>query len=142
MKKSNKSQNLLFLTNIEKFYYHLYLKNLNTIQLEGYRISIGQWLLSKKDIQPCFFILTTQESMAIPFELLFIQISTYNWISYDLIKQEAHHPNFCKARVCIKSNLTNQIIEFNPTNFPNLITQSIWLYEEGYIYDLDFDPKE
>ena len=79
--------------------------------------------------------------MGTPFGLLFIQLSNNNWISYGLIEQEAPHPYFCKAKVYTKSNTTNQIISFNPLDFPDF-TQSFWLYEEGYIFLLYFDPKE
>ena len=117
-------------------------QNLDIIQLEGFKISIGKWLLSNEGIEPQFLILTTQESWGIPFGFLFIQAYTNNWIPYDLIEQEAPHPNFCRVRVCTKSNITGQILDFNPINFPDLSSQSTWLYRKGYIYTLDFDPKE
>ena len=35
-----------------------------------------------------------------------------------------------------------QIINFNPITYSDLTTHSIWLYEKGFINNLDFDPKE
>ena len=86
-------------------------------------------------------IFTTKESIGTPYGLLFIQLSTNDWISYNFIEQEAPHPYLFRVRVYIKSNTTGQILNFDPINFPNLTNQSIWLYKEGYIYSLHFDSK-
>ena len=119
------------------------LQNLDIIHLEGFCIPIGEWLLTKEEIQPCFLIHTTQESiLGILFGLLFFQISINNWIPFDFIKRQVPHPSFYTLRVYIKSNSMRQIINFNPINIPNLTIYSIWLYKKGFIYNFDFDPKE
>ena len=63
-------------------------QNLEIIQLEDFHFSMGEWFLSKEDFQPRFLIFTTQESIELPFGLLFIQIPTLNWIPYDLIENK------------------------------------------------------
>ena len=117
-------------------------QNLEIIQLEDSHISIGEWFLSKKDVQPRFLIFTTQESIELPFGLLFIQQPTLNWIPYDFIEKQAHHSKFHRMRIFIKSITTRQIVNFNPIGYLDLTMQSIWLYEKGFIYNLDFHPKE
>ena len=74
-------------------------QNLETIQLEDIHFTIGELLLSKEDIQPHFLILTTKKSIGIPFGLLFIQLSTYNWTPYDFIERQAPHSNFHRVKV-------------------------------------------
>ena len=117
-------------------------QNLEITQLEDSHISIGEWFLSKEDFQPRFLIFTTQESIELPFGLLFIHLPTLNWIPYDLIEKQTPHPNFHRVRIFIKSITTRQIVDFNPIAYPDLTMHSIWLYEKGFIYNLDFDPKE
>ena len=79
------------------------LQNLEFLQTNGYKIAMGEWLLSNEQIQPSLLIFTTKESIGILFGILFIQLPTNNWIPYDLIEQEASYPYFCKARIYIKS---------------------------------------
>ena len=61
---------------------------------------------------------------------------------YDLIEKQSTHSNYHRVRVFIKSNSTDEIIDFNPIIFPNLTIHSIWIYERSFICNLDFDPKE
>ena len=35
-----------------------------------------------------------------------------------------------------------EIIDFNPITYSDLTIYSTWIYEEGFILNLDFDPKE
>ena len=116
-------------------------QNLETTQIEDSHISIGKWFLSKEDIQPYFLTFTTRESIRLLFGLLFMQLTSHNWIPYDFIEQAPHY-NFYRVRIHIKSIITGKIIDFNPIIYPNLTMHSIWLYEKGFINNLDFDPKE
>ena len=47
-------------------------QNLETIQLKNFHISTNKSLLSKQVSQPRYLIFTTQESIDIPFGLIFI----------------------------------------------------------------------
>ena len=99
-------------------------------------------MLSKEDIQPRFLIFTTQRSIGLLFGLLFIQLSTLNWIPYEFIEKQPAHSNFHRVRIYIKSITNREIIDFNPTTYLDLTMYSIWIYEEGFILNLDFDSKD
>ena len=59
-----------------------------------------------------------------------------------LLRNKHLTPYFYRVRIYITSNSTKQIIDFNPIKFPDIAIHSIWFYKEGFICNLDFDPKK